>query len=321
MPVPVPHWFSPCPGAPGSAQVAYRRVDTIEHHKSRTITLETSFFSATIQTRTRDFSYSGVEGWTLGSPYFQWSISGDFKTLEGDWSSEWTATLSEDFTAVESQIRFLDMRNNIIVTKDITRSVRFGKTSTDVVNNAPPGAAKLLHSFHFNDMPGKAITKETIHDPAATEIFSRSEDISQGDLWLAMIEPFGFNAASDKDYYDFFTEKWLDGGIDLYWPRWIRSMADLDMTLDAEDRDRHLEVIFKGNPAIPTREISAQGVPTPQNATGSWAVDHDGNRFFSQSYPGGVHNQLRTAAGEITDPVAVMKIEGSNPKFYPVAPL
>jgi hypothetical protein len=51
-------------------------------------------------------------------------------------------------------------------------------------------------------------------------------------------------------------------------------------------------------------------------AIGSWAVDRDGNHFYSMLVKDGVYNYLTDG-----EPVALTKTVGDNPVFYPIAPV
>lgn len=54
---------------------------------------------------------------------------------------------------------------------------------------------------------------------------------------------------------------------------------------------------------------------------GSWAVDCDGNRFYSMLVKDGVFNCLLAKDGMTGDVVTLTKTEGSNPIFFPIAPV
>lgn len=235
-----------------------------------------------------------------------------------------TATFNEHFKAIDSQLIYLDIRNNIAAWHETEILMNFSQTSTDNILWNQYGTTFLLHDFHFNDLPYtvSSRTKLLLRGEVIT-LYTHTHNFSAGELHIAMPPTSGTPQGDVPENYYLVQDNWYeDGGPDLYYPEWLRGLVQ-DETQDLADRDEHRRLIhdggepYNGTASPPAYPLCS---PFPQ---GSWAVDNLGNIFISQLHPGGVYNRLVDSGGVEVDIIALteMSDKGDNPVFYPIAPV
>lgn len=235
------------------------------------------------------------------------------------WASTRSAGLSEQLDSVTVQVRYLDLRNNIIVYKETTESLP-KQTLTDggTLQWNSYGSVITVHELTGKTGFDVVTTEREVAD--GTELYRRAANSIAEIPAILTVPPSPGTPQynSQKSYYIYDDNKDADGGYDLYYPSWLRGIG---IATDEADRDLHKKIYdnsFVPSGALPTAVLP---VTTPQEATGSWAVDRDGNKFFSQSHLGGVYALIKTADGSIIDPATVVNISGGNQRFHPVAPV
>lgn len=264
----------------------------------------------------------------------------------GTTENTYEGNISEDFTSIDSTIVYMDLRHDLIVYKEKKEHIYFSGS-----NNALPGRLMIVLDFEQRIRPytpgdvvgitveGHHVTDETInvlssHSDAQDMIyqhqstttgtlhvgvsdhsgFTRLEDLNGGYAW----ETYGVvDTSYPYSYEDGFVELYhIPQGAILgdytsaspyeYTAVW-NLVGDLDVTARYDDVYRSMK----------TTDMPIEVVPELQ-LLGSFAFDRDNNYFASMI----VNRDTKNVYYKLTDgdPIALTKLKGDNPVFFPIAP-
>jgi len=301
--------------------ISYR----IEHQKNSRDTITVGGIEIVLRSRVRDFLMTTQRGFNFVNPEaceFQ-DQTAAYLIHDGT-GSVVTATFSEHYQIIDSEIIYLDTRNRIAVWREVETLMEFSQTSGESILWNQYGSTFLLHDFHFSNLPFTTTTRtRLLVNGVVTTLHESETNASAGELHIAL-PPFTGTPQNNvpQDYYLFQDHWYDDGGYDLYFPEWLRGLTSNE-AVDLADRNEHRRIchesgeLANGSTSQPSEPLCD---PFPQ---GSWAVDNGGDIFISQLHPGGVYNKLINADGSEEDIITLTEMadKGDNPVFYPIAPV
>jgi len=235
-------------------------------------------------------------------------------------ANEVISDIVDAWVAVDSEIIYLDPRNDHVVYRETTVQINYEVPITTYDS--------FVHYAFFNDLPITIVkTVKTIS--SILGVLEESTDTINKTVNLCVASGFGHLDANfvDEKYYSYdeaieltdFDSPERDGWgwtYPVYLHGYSPGTKDREYTklldvyeFDAPPGDINVEHVALG-------DLTVDDFPQ-----GSWAFDRDGNMFVSQMLQNSIFNMLRSATGIIGDPVLLTKLTGENPVFYPISPV
>ena len=262
----------------------------------------------------------------------------------------------EDYETIDTELCFLDLRNDTAVTKEIRNTVKTeglqNDAPTDRLNVFTGFETELFFPFIYNE--GIPITEDITYSlyigGSKTEL--NTESVARGYPFSYILMPtfpvsrlynihFNEEWAEDTDWYRQDLRREEDGDALLFWPEWCRSAGKMSQLLDTFNRDTLLRLNFIDEADLPlTGDGPGVEVPTNKIFKGSVAFDVEGNTFYSIATPNNeyavppehtVRNKLLVSASNTEIPVEQIyeedgfggytKKDSEHTCYYPIAPL
>lgn len=292
--------------------------------------------SCTLFSRSRTASVTYINeqqvngAYSIQPPRFDQTTSSSYQ-VNPSVTSEYYCEMKEKQDITNNDIRFLDLRHDILVRKETTYSFDESKRSTDAVQWSQYGAVLWLHKVKPGDIDITKTESILLNDEVVDTLTSPVK--SEIDYTFAFPVYSGtplYN--SDESYYLWTGEQRdADGGYDLYFPSWLQGISTTTVDLDTADKTRHLSVSVNQS-VIPTAASSGDLTYFETKVGGSWAVSPikygdinlkayttlklDNNAFKNYVFP------APEIEGEETEETATNRLYG-NPATMPtpIAPL
>lgn len=230
------------------------------------------------------------------------------------YDNEFSVQYDDKYQTLDAIIRFMDLRNDIVVYRTHEESAEQSVKSSDGVAWNQYGVIVQLNKVKPGDMKVDITEKDMIGETVID--VQESIAIAENPYTLAFPIVMGTPQANTNDDFYLWTEhREESGGLDLYYPIWLQGIG-INNDLDMADKETHLGIT--NDDPFPSQSdlIIPPTILTECDDKGTWAVDKDGNRFYSMKTLTGVFNELTGG-----DPVILAELEGSNPVFYPIAPV
>lgn len=310
----------------------------------RTVSLGLGTASIVLQKRHRDFAFS-IQKESRDSGCVNLLLdNGAGKVRCGcAGSSHDDPAFSEKYDTFDVEMMYLDLRNDVVVIKEITNSI----DTSDLQNTAKTTTVDVFTGYEsqavypFVYEAGIPIVESIKYKMyvGTTETELHSEDVGRGYPFLYLLMPtypksnFGDAVivtqwATEIEWYrqdrrDKYGDG-QDGDAYLFWPEWGQSCGKLSQALDAANRD----LIYNLSYAEGLKLEGSEGPPElalNKKFQGSIAFDVEHNMFYSIAVPdseyavtpGEVLNQKLTRGGA---EVPIPNKEGSD-RWFPIAPL
>lgn len=295
----------------GVVQTGAGSKNTITHDKNvkQTLTInggDTPLFSLQRAFTYSDESSSNSTGGQLcglnTSPLAVW------KDYTG--SSTFKARISENYTVFTSEILFMDLRHDIVVTRETKTEIVFdvesdkqAKGYTNDLGNYP------LH--WFKDFTFEALVTTT--DKLNGKIIDTVSTTIHAGLDIAMIQPAGWETL--EPLVDFQQYNRDNEGPTGYYPQWLRGFSTKDHLYAF---DVHImNDVYKSAGDTP---YSIADLEKLKEVVGSFAVDLLGNRFFCHKTKSGTIETSLTNVDGSTVNLAEL-VPDTYPALYPIAPV
>lgn len=280
----------------------------ITHQKTRTL----SYNGVVLQSRDRVFSSVVRESWERANM----RVAASGVTSPGDCDAELTnpisGTIAENMIADDNALIFLDLRSNITVVRNERTQVSFNSSSSAYVRTQQwspffPTLGTTWVDWRCMIQTGNAA--DWLTDSATIRSTSSHGEYSQPIAAGVLGNQFGAIPLGEDIWYLIDWEK--DGGSDYYYPEWLRSVGRF-RDLDKADKELYLNSHWWG-PVSGTSSIVDIQIPLKGEPLGSWAVDKDGNRFYSQQTESAVtYNVIKLKDGAAANPDTVMQGTAQN---------
>lgn len=310
----------------------------ISHTKNRMTELLINDVSILLNKRVRGYTYTQNKS-TIKSDYklifiVEDQVFVDCYTI----NNTDIASIADSYQTVDAEIKYIDLRNDIVVYEqtDVTMTYQKSGNSTLVNVRGTYGDAHM-HPFIFNGAPITG-TKKLIYNKAGVEEVLHEEVVIRGyggEMNLLMPQfdagdPYGvfvyggntYDAAQVEWYY-IPTHRVADGGMDLYWPDWLKAVSSYT-ELDAREAAARWDSIM-GYIPNPATIAEIETVPSAQVFTGSVAVSVNGDVFLSvevpqvSTNPTGEKNYTNKIYGTAQTLNEIFSPEGVT--YFPVAPI
>lgn len=319
----------------------------------------------TLAQRSREYNHHFSRHHQFGKPFQdfpdQYQSAGMVKEgQDGETSPhtiEYEGEISEDYTALDSEIVYMDLRADLVVLKQREVSVAFEDTGDappevltiyfDMLNNEPhvkkaysPADVILFHPKATRDTTEKLIIASPA--PAIAEELYKTEDEHTGTLYVGVSDKSGFHHL-DLTNPGGFQHPWQSYGVmdtsypvefvdgDWQFVELVNVPTDVYPT-DNEYRPFWNEVGWSAidsalgeawNTLYETQGTAGVPVSLPVNVwefvPGSFAFDTAGNFFGHLKYADATYTKLAPKEGETVDPDSVFHL-GANASYYPVSP-
>ena len=282
----------------------------INTNVTRNIDFTVGSTKISMQERKRTYAYTDAETWSSAGFRYIYADNAYFPC--GDVSTTFGSTFSEDYATLDTELLYLDLRNDTVVTRETKESLKL----TDADNKAPDNYVSVftgydstsLHPYVFETAPiSRDITFNLYLKGIKTELHTEHIDAGYGDdiNLLMPVAPnpgaFGWKIngpawAIDLPWYIQPSHKEEDGNEWLFWPPWLRAIGTTNTELDENNRDRVYEFRNGGslNTAASTPNI------TESLLKGSIAFDVTGNTFYSLAIP---------SNSQLTNPAYLYKVK------------
>lgn len=305
----------------------------ITQNKTRLYTMDFCGTPITLQSLDRAFQIEYHESWVwTGSAVFN-AFSPD-PYFCGEKTGVYGASISEDITIVDTDLLYMDHVNKILFWRERTETCKFAKPNDKVAMFR--GGYGTFYSYWFEiKIPKTAVdryyllvndVKELIEtynhiipEPGITNILYPLPPSSVG--------PTGNPDDAPSSFYDYYMDEQLrisDGGIDWYYPSWMRSMGIHKEEDQGDASDRYEWFLRHGVVLSPSEKTQ---MPKLYNAspTGNAAVDAEGNILVSFTGKDITVNRMyvKLPDGAIQqvdlNTLAIPIMEGEGLKLYPVS--
>lgn len=311
--------------------------NTLTDSVNRTVTMQLGSLELILQSRSRIFNYTDKDIWSTTNAKAV-ADSGTYVVCADTGSSEFSCTFSDVLTTLDTEVCYLDVRNDVIVTKEITDIM----TATDNFRQAAPTESVSVftgyestnfHPVMFGTIPIEQTVVYNLYIKGIkTEL--HKEQIHRGsDNVFLLMESFPSSAfgitintawAKDVDWYRSDLNVDLDGDRLLFWPPWLRQCGQLNQSLDEFNRDliKQYDIDQKD---INNTVGKNPGINQTKIFLGSVAFDKDKNIFYSLAIPETVMStdseyilkQSLICAGVATK----IPTDSESNVCYPIAPL
>lgn len=236
----------------------------------------------------------------------------------GNTPSDAHSTLADTWTAKDVEVIFIDPRHDHIVYREHTVHINYGDTANSVIGISYPLYPQLEISVKK--------TTRTVSTLLGVLEETEEEQTVKLDLVMNLDNSHVQERFVPEAYYSYnlYVEDVLDldnkdrDGWYFGFPYYLHDYF-FNRTIHY-DRNKVIEGAARAGigEAVTTVKPEFLADDYPQ---GSWVYDRDGNLFVSQLLKDGTLNILRTKDGITGDPVTLTELLGSNPVFYPIAPL
>lgn len=263
------------------AQIGEKSEGSWSHNSTGTI----KFNGVTLFSRTRKAAVSWVSSGTATDAVScqMAGIGFDYYFFATNYTDQqFTCTIKEQQDIINNEILFTDLRHNIMVRKETTYSFTKDVTSTQAVLWNFGNLTKNLHKITPNDL-----------DITVTERIYLNADIvdertyplkSEIDYTIALPPSSGMPQNNEQEnYYLWYEHRDADGGLDLYYPDWLKGLSKTTVSIDDANKTRHLRLTkregVQSSYAINSTDVLA---PVLSGVNGSWAVSPtlvDGNNL------------------------------------------
>lgn len=262
----------------------------------RSIELTVGEATVTMQTRKRTYDYTDSRVVVISG--FRWIVYNNEFSPCYTASSTFESTFSEDYATLDTEILFLDLRYDIVVTKETKESLKLtdadNKAESDSVSVFTGYDSTFLHPYVFETAPiSRDITFNLLIGSEKTELHTEHIDAGYPDdinLLMPSAPEQGANGwkingpawAIPFPWYIQPNHKESDGNQWLFWPPWLRAIGTVN---DAQDKiNRDLVYEFRNGGGRSGIAGSPQLI-VADFFKGSVATDADGNRFYSMAIP------------------------------------
>jgi len=324
---------------------------TRSHQRNLTLTVTVGGVEYTV-TRTRDFSDSYHRRHVKSKPYVVNAGAGGSgmnSVSEGDPNARYedTGSMKEDFSFSDLNIKFMDLRHDIIVFDETEGTVTAAASNSEALGIQTIAGFGLDMAGAFNirnaniwavvGLPTTFHTTGSYAEKIQAEVAKTfgSTNVSDAVLYPVGVTDGSPMAISSFSYYEFNAVWGQFDVVDTRYPFSIPGQSYTKRYFYLEDeakapdlydhaklnigQDRTLDdalcAVFSavwGTTGHAEGAIPAIGYDT-YFPFGSWAVDVDGNQFISQLTSAGVYNYLTGGS-----PAAVIP---QGEVYYPVAPV
>jgi len=309
------------------------------------ITLKAGATTIDIQTRNRNLEYSENRsmtynpGMVVATSYT--NSAGDIYYVHcgNNRSGAESATFSDYFETLDTEILYMDLRNDTVVIKEVYNKIQIlgtDSTSPKTTNIFTGYDASTYFTYVFDGIP----IEETISFfivIAGVKTLLHKEEVAKGFPYLALVmDTFPVSAWGIR-----FTEAWAneiewyrqdlrktpdkDGDAYLYYPEWCSNMGKMVQSLDRGKAGLKYELDHQ----LTQEDISGSyGSPEITIASmfyGSVAFDKDKNVFYSIATPAEYYkiDPVLTLNQKllIKDVETEIPIDCECDVWYPIAPL
>lgn len=304
-------------GETKEATIAGSTTFTYTQSKNRVSTLTVGTKDIVLNSRVREYRYEDAEGWSHTD--HKWVIYPDgfgvawFECYgTGDTTND--ASISDSYQTVDTEVLFVDLRYDIIVYRQTTKSMHYEDTRDFTIPLQTSFDDAHLYPFIFEQVPIQ-INEKLIYSKAGVETVLEETNSTSGyyddiNLLMPLFSP-GTNPrptfftlpahppyrtvareylASEVDWYYPLPHREQDGDMFLYYPEWLRAVGiygDLDQ---AEATARYAQSIGAiGNPASMSSDDNLQEAT---EFDGSVVVDPNDRVFYSIRNGNKVFNAL-----------------------------
>lgn len=315
---------------------------TSTHDKDYTVELLMPSGSIPVVRRTRSYQETFHYRRQACMPVIS-SLDQNFGVMGGGTCSppdpEWSAEINESFTASDKTIRHIDLRYGSIVYDEKVTEIT-GSGSGDTLATGELVALSVGISGPYDLEYVVPVTLTLTIDGTTTEV-TTVIDCLRSTTTTGSASREVKTAASDGQSQEFgaYYSYWPDFGVvdqDLpyttgigfsysekyvrpeeidrwnYYPIWV---SDYGTAIDAAQSAKYAEGFWTGGVGV-TDESYEIPLSVDTFPSGSWAVARNGDVFVSQLTSSGVYNYLTEG-----DPVVISGVVGSNPVFFPIAPV
>jgi len=315
------------------AAVGSDAVFTLRNSSERNISIVVGGTTIKTQERTRELVYSKHEGYQLTAPF--WIVAdGELVMCSSGVNNTLTGTFSESYDTRDTELMFLDLRNDIAVTKEVTNKQKItnaeSTADTDFISIFTGYDSQMYNSYVFESVPiFEEITYNLYQAGVKTELGNQSVYRSYPILNLLMptfpSSPWGIRIntewALDVDWYRQDLRSGAGDGNDgdayLFWPEWGQSCGKLDQDLDETNRALFNVLLHADESELPiSGKYSATTLRSNTFFRGSVAVDTLGNTFYSIAIPTDAYathpkylhaNELKIAGSAVAIPTEDVK--------------
>lgn len=316
----------------------------ITQTKDRVLTFKSGGVSIPINVRTRTYTYSDRYDVQLNDFRYLETGSGQVECYTRKNPDPSNGKISEDYTTVDVNFLYADLRSDLFVYRKSTRTMKFSQAVSFRVHLRTAYDDALRYPFILEDVP-ITITNEIFCTAFPAPLHTETINSGYWDGvrvlmpgWSAGSEPYGrftINGteydAANVDWYLPPIHEEADGDSFFWWADWLKA-ASVNNEIDAKDA-ADLYSTSHGVDYTQPKPVS-NGVVT-NDFMGSVAVDKANNQFFSASFDtqdgkfklskvvvGGVETPLPQEKIQVEQPDGTFKEEDSQHDiYYPVAPL
>jgi hypothetical protein len=320
--------FAACPLYDTTREVSDSGEYSLNHAKNRSFTLTVGETVIPLQLRVRNFTITHQEQWSWANPLIV--VSADVTASDcGAYTDTGSATVSEHAVFTDSELIYVDHVNKIALWREWTETYDFTKSTTKRASFKVVWGTS--YSWWLEVTPIKTQTEKwyVLVNGVKEEVDSWTFSPVQAVINILWPLPpsLAIPTSPPDSFYDYFeggpggpgdTLKFLDGGIDFYYPEWLRSMG-LDKTMDKAEAEERYSSYYFHDPYPPTEEflLPELGFAKPW---GNAVKDADGNILVSFQARNKTINRLYLADEDKTviDLNTTGILEGDNLKLYPV---
>lgn len=285
----------------------------------------------------RKFRIDVTNNWDLQDPFLMKNTENKLFVCSARTSTS-SNSVSEDYTCLTTKIHFIDTRHNNGLFTEYNEAVTF-----DYSGNEMAGFKQVWGTGWYHKMPvtnhkvTRIVTSYIVINGEKTvlktETETRTPHTADNPLILVYPNPPSLaipvaNCDDIKQYgfYDYHEggpaaaggSKRIeqDGGDDFYWPEWLREVGELNYEVDGLARRNRYLAYYLGPSPNTTGSAACPAVFVDDTPCASIAVDPSGNMFYSATLGRKVFNSL--SDGDLAELFPTL---GSDPKFYPIAPV
>lgn len=291
-----------------------------------------------LQRRERLFQYSDRDMYQLSGVKALVEAGGWYQTCYGSVDTDFSATFSDVYTTLDTELLYLDLRYDVVVTKEITDVM----TATDAHRDEMPGTSVRVFtgyetvSFHpvmFSTIPiERTVTHNLYIGGSKTEL--HSESVHRGsDSAMLLMQSFPTSAfgitiltewAQEIDWYRSDLNIAADGDRLLFWAPWHRQCGDMNQVLD--QFNRNLIADYDSTQSNVTSEFGQNpGMNQAKLFRGSVAFDAARNMFYSIAVPDTIMSTtpgyVRRQKLVINNMMVPIPTDAESDVWFPIAPL
>ena len=349
--------YRPCPAVSNTAGTGHSEEYAHTITSNRAVAFVAGALTLTLQSRKRNFNFHS--NLTHSESFIRLVTDSLLMDVVGcDYSYDRSADIGflEDYETVDSELCYLDLRNDVAVVKELKNTVKTegleNSAPVDRLNVFTGFETELFFPFMYNE--GIPITEDIAYSlyigGAKTELSTESITRSYPFSYILMptfpaspLYNIHFNEewADETDWYRQDLRRYEDGDTLLFWPEWCQSVGKMAQALDIFNRDTLLRMALAAPADFPlTGNSPGAEVPTNKTFRGSVAFDKENNVFYSIATP--VSEYATTPEYTITTKLTVdgvdvpilteqisvesvgggyIKKESEHTCYYPIAPL